>query len=374
MRAGHRTAKKALACVAVLFVLTIWLSGCTPDDPMQSSSSPSASALPTPTVYNDLSYVPQAKRLSIPTVSEAGYNIYGTAWIDEDTLLLMTQNSYENQWEYRMFIYQIQSGRTIPVSDEIDNYGWFGKCLSDGTICMYDFNKLILLNRDDYRVKRVVYYPENITISEADISADGTQIAYTDLDDGNLYITDIDFTSTALLVHADMDENGNGRIFTPKWSADGQTVYFEKYGDQGLTIGSADAAGNNESTLFGPQECSSYLMQDGTFFLLGYEGDLTLFDPRSQKTRLLLGGNKYLPIAWDAMGKTAAAVRIDDDSQYDQLILYDLNTLSQRSTWELPKYAPIYFDLQSFSPDGSRLLFLYTGLDDEIECYLLDIE
>jgi hypothetical protein len=89
--------------------------------------------------------------------------------------------------------------------------------------------------------------------------------------------------------------------------------------------------------LFGPRECSSYLLRDEGFLLLGYDGELEKYNPETGESRKLLGGEEYLPITWDEAGSCAAAVLINEDEKNDVFCIFDIRSDTRISSWELPK-------------------------------------
>lgn len=312
----------------------------------------------------------------MPVISEAGYEIYGTAWIRDDLLLVMTQRGGEGAWEYKLFAYHTDTGKVSEFATDIENYGWFGRRLNDGRLCMYDYDRILLFNTEKFTCEVSVTFPQAISVGELDVSPDGKRLVYTDMENGGLYITGTDFINTSLLVGASGDtlDSGLGRPSTPVWSSDGRQIYYEVYSDDTASLYAINADGANVKQLIQMKDCSFHLINDGSFLLLSYQGEIRRFDPASGIVKRLLPGREYLPVSWDDAGNYAAAVLIGEQASEDCFELYSLKSGKQLRSWQLPQYAPIYFDFDSFSPDGRRLAFLYTNDDGQNDCYLLSVE
>ena len=361
-----------MAFWAILMIVLI--SGCTVRDADPSGTpgmQPGESVPP-----GGLAYIPQAQKLKMPAISEAGYEIYGTAWIRDDLLLVMTQKGAEGSWEYRLFAYHTGSGKVTEFATDIENYGWFGRRLEDGRLCMYDYDRILLFNTEKFTCEVSVTFPQAISVGELDVSPDGKRLVYTDMESGDLYITGTNFTDTALLIGAsgDAGETGLGKPSTPVWSPDGKYIYYEIYEDDMASLHVISTDGTNEKQLLRMKDCSFHLLSDGSFLLLSFHGELRRFDPATGAVELLLPGREYLPVSWDDRGNYAAAVLIGEQGENDCLQLFSLNDSKQLRQWTLPQYAPIYFDFDSFSPDGSKFSFLYTNDDGQNDCYLLRVE
>jgi Tol biopolymer transport system component len=165
-----------------------------------------------------------------------------------------------------------------------------------------------------------------------------------------------------------------GQPSTPVWSADGKQIFYEIYSGDTASICVVDEDGGNNRVLADVPECSFHLLNDGRFLLLGFQGEIDSFDPETGETSQMLPGMEYLPIAWDAGGKFAAAVLIGEGVESDRLMLFDLKGKTEIKRWEIPQYAPIYFDFDSFSPGGDKFAFLYTNDEGQNLCYMLDLK
>ena len=191
-------------------------------------------------------------------------------------------------------------------------------------------------------------------LTSAAWSPDGTQITYTrGYQEGarwlaHVWIANADGTDTEKLTHDDISD----RI--PRWSPDGETIFFDRFIDGERFIARMNRAGKKEKALTpgGSWDFSPVISPDGT--RLAYVAletiviaDIDAANPRSVIPNVYWNGG----LDWSPDGKRFAFVR--GDQSHTMLVIADTSGLNEE----------VVFDYEGqilaprWSPDGQLLVF-----------------
>ncbi len=364
-----------VACFVFLTALIFCFSSCTGGDNTPVTGAPPAQS-PDTEPLSGMPYIPDAQKINIPALSANAYTPYFAAWIDDHRILICA--SHESQT--KMFVHNLRTEITSEALDGADDFGWFGRVLSDGRICMYGFEKIVILNKNTYQADLVVTFPDDHSIGEMDVSPDGTMIAYTSPQDFGLYVANIDLSEPRLVQKATASARGGDidiRPSLPRWSTDSRRVFFMMPGADSteLKAASVDIEGKQHDQLdYLPVNYTVSELSSGKLIAVNLASNRPYsVESGGHEMVPLLPEREYLLTVWDQDAKYALALWNDPAETSDVFSVYDIASGKETRSYKLPEFARLYFSQNAVSPNRTQLVLVFIDELNRGNCYLLKL-
>lgn len=202
----------------------------------------------------------------------------------------------------------------------------------------------------------------------ADISPDGTQIAFTNTADRNIYVINADGTNPQPLT-------SSGEDFLPNWSSDGTQIAFTSMRDGDSEIYLMNADGTNQTNLTnspGSNEEGGSWSADGQriAFNSNRDGNYEIFTINTEGTglqKLTNNSDSDLLPEYSPDG-TQISFYSNRDGNREVYVMNSDGSNQQRVTDNDSN------DLfQGWSPDGNQLVF-HSDRDGNIEVYVINVD